>query len=128
MEITRYHIEKIILKGKELTNMFMFHYHNEFSDTDNFTIAMNKINSYLNENNSLPHTIRIAENITHLLYNKHNSYDDRGRYRWGYNKGPIIGSLKLYNVIYLYDEKDSIIGTIYMKEVVTNTLDILYDS
>lgn len=119
MEIKTYEIKRVIIGDKELTNEGIFNYHNDLTNTDNFTMAMNHIKAYLHSENITLHTIRISENCPHLLYNNNNTYDTNGKYRYGYASGPIIGTLKLVNVIYLYHEDDTIIGKIDLSETIS---------
>jgi len=97
-------------------------YKYDLSDVDNFTLLMNRVKYIIHTENKPLHTIRIAENIPHLLYNRNNTYDTQGRYRYGYEKGPIIEQLRLSNCIYLYDDNNSIIGRINISEFTHDVL------
>lgn len=95
-------------------------YQNNISDTDNFTYIINHVIKIINIQKLILHTIRISENIPHLLYNKNNTYDASGTYRFGNINGPIISELKLTNIVYLYDKNDIVIGKIELIELSDN--------
>ncbi len=92
-------------------------YQNNISDTDNFTCIINHVIKIIDIQKLILHTIRISENIPHLLYNKNNTYDASGTYRFGYKNGPIISQIKLTNVVYLYDKNNLVIGRIKLIEL-----------
>ena len=92
-------------------------YQNNISDTDNFTYVINHVRGILYTKKITLHTIRISENIPHLLYNKNNTYDASGTYRFGNINGPIISQIKLTNIIYLYDKNNLVIGRIKLIEL-----------
>tara|TARA_R110000803_G_scaffold114067_1_gene182529 strand:+ start:2115 stop:2480 length:366 start_codon:yes stop_codon:yes gene_type:complete len=92
-------------------------YQNNISDTDNFTYIINHVIKIIDIQKLILHTIRISENIPHLLYNKNNTYDASGTYRYGDINGPIISEIKLTNFVYLYDINNLVIGRIKLIEL-----------
>ena len=114
-EITMKYITKQVLIDD--TEIDFPIYQNNISDTDNFTYIINHVIKIINIQKLILHTIRISENIPHLLYNKNNTYDASGTYRFGNINGPIISEIKLTNVVYLYDINDIVIGRIKLIEL-----------
>ena len=119
MEIKRYIIKTLFIEGNEVDIIDTITYNHGLSDSDNFTMNMNKIKYLIHEKKLVLHTIRIAQNCPHLLYHRSNTYDSDGRYRYGYDKGPIIGEVKTINSVYLYDEDNNIIGSIFLEEIIS---------